>query len=106
MAASSPGDLKVLAPTLVVFVLFALLFALERLFPLRQGTRSLIGRLLVNVAISALTFLAAVTLVQPGAQWALRWSTDRPFGLVHLLTLPMWLELTASFLLMDLAFYY
>ena len=52
------------------------------------------------------TFLAAVTLVQPAAQWALRWSTDRPFGLVHLLTLPGWLELAASFLLMDLAFYY
>jgi sterol desaturase/sphingolipid hydroxylase (fatty acid hydroxylase superfamily) len=83
-----------------------LLFVLERFFPLRKGAHSLIGRLLVNVAISVLTFLAAVTLVQPAAQWALCWSADRPFGLVHLLALPAWLELTASFLLMDLAFYY
>ena len=98
--------MKALAPTLAAVALFALLFALERFFPLRQGTRSLIGRLLVNVAISALTFLAAVTLVQPAAQWALHWSTDRPFGLVHLLTFPIWLELVVSFLLMDLAFYY
>jgi sterol desaturase/sphingolipid hydroxylase (fatty acid hydroxylase superfamily) len=90
----------------VAVAFFALLFALERFFPLRKGTHSFIGRLLVNIAISALTFLAAVTLVQPTAQWALRWSTDRPFGLVHLLTLPAWLELAASFLLMDLAFYY
>ena len=98
--------MKALATTLVAVALFALLFALERFFPLRKGTRSLIGRLLVNLAVSAFTFLAAVTLVQPAAQWALRWSTDRPFGLVHLLTLPGWLELVASFLLMDLAFYY
>jgi len=98
--------LKALATTLVVVAFFALLFALERFFPLRKSTRSLIGRLVVNVAVSALTFLAAATLVQPAAQWALRWSTDKPFGLVHLLTLPAWLELAASFLLMDLAFYY
>jgi sterol desaturase/sphingolipid hydroxylase (fatty acid hydroxylase superfamily) len=106
LAASQAGDLKALATTLVVVAFFALLFTLERLFPLRKGTRSLIGRLVVNVAVSALTFLAAVTLVQPAAQWALRWSADRPFGLVHLLTIPAWLELAASFLLMDLAFYY
>lgn len=106
MAASQAGDLKALATTLAAVALFALLFALERFFPLRKSMRSLAGRLVVNVAVSALTFLAAVTLVQPAAQWALRWSTDKPFGLVHLLTLPAWLELAASFLLMDLAFYY
>ena len=98
--------MKAVAITLVTVALFALLFVLERFFPLRKGAHSLIGRLLVNVTVSILTFLAAVTLVQPAAQWALRWSTDRAFGLVHLLTLPAWLEFGASFLLMDLAFYY
>jgi sterol desaturase/sphingolipid hydroxylase (fatty acid hydroxylase superfamily) len=98
--------LKALVTTLIAVALFALLFALERLFPLRRSTRSLLWRLLVNIAISALTFLAAVTLVQPAAQWALHWSATKPFGLVHLLTLPSWLELVVSFLLMDLAFYY
>ena len=95
-----------LATTLVVVALFALLFALERFFPLRQATRSLVGRLLVNLAVSAFTFLAAVILVQPTAQWTLRWSNNEPFGLVHLLTLPTWLEFIVSFILMDLAFYY
>lgn len=98
--------MKSVAITLVTVALFALLFVLERFFPLRKGAHSLVGRLIVNVAVSVLTFLAAVTLVQPAAQWALRWSTDRPFGLVHLFTLPAWLELAASFVLMDLAFYY
>ena len=98
--------MQTLAITLIAAVLFAVLFGLERLFPLREGTRSLLGRLVVNVAVSALTFLAAATLVQPAAQWALHSSADRPFGLVHLLTLPSWLELALSFLLMDLAFYY
>jgi sterol desaturase/sphingolipid hydroxylase (fatty acid hydroxylase superfamily) len=98
--------LSTLATPLLAVALFALLFALERLFPLRKETRTLIGRLLVNVAVSVLTFLAAAALVQPAAQWALRWSADRPFGLVHFVTLPAWLELIASFLLMDLAFYY
>ena len=98
--------MKAVAISLITVALFALLFVLERFFPLRKGAHSLVGRLLVNGIVSILTFLAAVTLVQPAAQWASRWSTDRPFGLVHLLTLPAWLELAASFLLMDLAFYY
>jgi sterol desaturase/sphingolipid hydroxylase (fatty acid hydroxylase superfamily) len=98
--------LKALATTLAAVALFALLFVLEHFFPLRKSTRSLIGRLLVNVAVSALTFLAAVTLVQPAAQWALHRSANNPFGLVHLFALPTWLELIVSFLLVDLAFYY
>lgn len=98
--------MSALATILVVVALFALLFALERFFPLRKETRSLLGRLLVNVAVSVFTFIAAAALVRPAAHWALRWSADRPFGLVHFFTLPAWLELIASFLLMDLAFYY
>ena len=94
------------AITLVAAALFAVLFGLERLFPLRKETRSILGRLVVNVAVSLLTFLAAATLVQPAARWALHWSAEKPFGLVHLVPLPAWLELAISFLLMDLAFYY
>ena len=60
----------------------------------------------MNAAISAMTFLAAMTLAQPAAQWALRWSSAKPFGLAHLVSLPGWLEFGLSFLLMDLAFYY
>lgn len=91
---------------LAVIALFALLFGLERSLPLRKDTHSLLGRLVVNIAISVLTFLAAAGLVQPAAKWALSWSAGKPFGLVHFIAMPAWLELATSFLLMDLAFYY
>ena len=44
--------------------------------------------------------------MQPAARWALRWSAQEPFGLIHLAALPPWAEFALSFLLMDLAFYY
>jgi hypothetical protein len=44
--------MKVPAPLLAIGV-FALLFVLERFFPLRKSTRSLLARFSVNVAISA-----------------------------------------------------
>jgi sterol desaturase/sphingolipid hydroxylase (fatty acid hydroxylase superfamily) len=87
-------------------VLALLLFVLERFFPLRKSARSRHARLVVNVAISALTFVAAVALVQPAVRWALHWSAERSFGLVHLTLLPAWAEFALSFLLIDLAFYY
>jgi sterol desaturase/sphingolipid hydroxylase (fatty acid hydroxylase superfamily) len=83
-----------------------LLFLLERVFPLRKSTRSLLARLAVNIAISALTFVTAVTLMQPAAHWALRWSAEKPFGLVHMVALPTGTKFVISFLFMDLAFYY
>ncbi len=98
-------SMKISAPLLAIGV-FALFFVLERFFPLRKNTRSLLARLLVNVAISALTFAAAVGLVQPAVRWALQWSATRPFGLVHLAALPAPVKFAVSFLLMDLAFYY
>jgi sterol desaturase/sphingolipid hydroxylase (fatty acid hydroxylase superfamily) len=94
-------------PTLVIAVaVFALLFVLERFFPLRKTTQSLLGRLFVNLAISVLTFIAAAVFVQPAARWALRWSADSPFGLVHLIAMPAPLEFALSFVLLDLGFYY
>ena len=98
--------MKNLPTSLIAAAVFALLFLLERFFPLRKATRSLIARLLVNLVIAVFTFIAAVSLVQPVARWALGWSAGRGFGLAHLLSLPGPLEFTLSFLLMDLAFYY
>lgn len=94
------------APLLAVSGFFVLLFVLERFFPLRKSTRSLLGRLIANLAISALAFVAAAALVRPAAQWALGWSAEESFGLVHLVDLPAWAELVLGILLMDLAFYY
>src|SRR6266550_6880005 len=98
--------MRSVALMVAVGVLALLLFLLERYFPLRKSTQSLLARLIVNVAISVLTFIAAVALVQPAVRWALRWSAERSFGLVHLFALPVWAEFALSFLLMDLAFYY
>jgi sterol desaturase/sphingolipid hydroxylase (fatty acid hydroxylase superfamily) len=91
---------------LIVAGLFALLLLLERFSPLRKATRFLLARLVVNLAISALTFVTAAGLVQPVARWALRRSAQESFGLIHLVALPPWAEFAVSFLLMDLAFYY
>jgi sterol desaturase/sphingolipid hydroxylase (fatty acid hydroxylase superfamily) len=96
---------NLLTPFIAV-TFFALLFAAERFFPLRKATRSLLARLCVNLAISALTFIAAVGLLQPAVHLALRWSAGRPFGLAHLLALPSPIEFVLSLLLMDLTFYY
>ena len=95
-----------LLTSIVSVTIIILLFVLERFFPLRQGTRSLIARLFVNLAVAALMFVAAITLVQPAARWALHWSAVKPFGLVHLVALPPWIAFALSFLLMDLGFYY
>jgi hypothetical protein len=76
-------------PTLIISVaVCALLFVAERFLPLRKATRSLIARLCVNLAISVLTFITAVGLLQPAVHSALRWSADKPFGFLHLLALP------------------
>src|SRR6202022_893353 len=85
---------------------FALLFVVERFFPLRKATRSLVRRLFVNLAISVFAFTAAVCFLQPAVQSALRWSAGKPFGFVHLVALPWPFLFVLSFLLMDLTFYY
>jgi sterol desaturase/sphingolipid hydroxylase (fatty acid hydroxylase superfamily) len=91
---------------LIGATIFALLFTLERFFPLRKSTRSLIARLIVNAVLSAGTFVVAVTLVRPATHWALHWSAEKPFGLVHVVYLPTWAEFALGFLMMDLAWYY
>jgi len=91
---------------LVATGILVVLFVLERLFPLRPRTRSLVARLVVNLAIAILMFAAAVALVQPATKWALHWSAEKPFGLVHLVGLPASAKFALGFLLVDLAFYY
>jgi sterol desaturase/sphingolipid hydroxylase (fatty acid hydroxylase superfamily) len=97
---------KLLTTPVIVVAILAVLFALERLFPLRKSTRLLIGRLVVNFSVSALTFFTAAVLVRPAALTTMHWADAKTFGLVHLVRLPAALEFALSFLLMDLAFYY
>src|SRR5881398_3961350 len=90
----------------VTATVFMALFVLEQLLPLRRRCSSLLPRVILNLIISAAAFAVAAILVRPAATAALSWATQKPFGLVHLIPLPPALGFIASFLLMDLTFYW
>ena len=92
--------------TVVVALLLAVLFVVERFCPLRRARRPLLGRLLVNVVISLLAFAAAVLLVRPVALSVLAWASGKPFGLIHLMPLSVAMQFIIAFLLMDVTFYW
>lgn len=90
----------------IVFGIFGLLFAVEKLFPLRESRAGLLARLVVNGVISGLAFLIAMLVVRPSAIHTLDWASEQPFGLLHVMALPHWVEVLVGFLLLDLSFYY
>jgi sterol desaturase/sphingolipid hydroxylase (fatty acid hydroxylase superfamily) len=92
-----------LAVTVTVFVALSVL---ERFIPLRRRCSSVLPRVILNLIISAAAFAVAAILVRPAAMATLSWATQKPFGLVHLVALPPALGFIASFLLMDLTFYW
>jgi hypothetical protein len=72
-------------PTLIiVIVIFVLLFAAEKLFPLRQSRGPLLARLFINAIISGLAFAVAAMVVRPSALRALNWATRQPVGLTRI----------------------
>src|SRR5688572_28319933 len=83
-----------------------LLFVAERLFPLRAATRPIVERLVVNAITSSLALATAALLVSPIGRTVLGWSAESGTGLVPLLGLSGPPALFATFLLMDLSFYY
>jgi sterol desaturase/sphingolipid hydroxylase (fatty acid hydroxylase superfamily) len=90
---------------ITVMGVFILLFAAEKLFPLRQSRGPLLTRLFINAAISGLAFAVAAMVVRPSALRALNWASEQSFGLIHLLPWP-WAQFITGFLLLDLSFYY
>ena len=86
--------------------LFALLFILEQVFPLRARTARLWQRFILNLAISAVAFVTAAVLVKPLGGLLLRWSADKPIGVLHWVSLREPVAMAGGFLLMDLSFYY
>jgi len=90
---------------LILGTVFIFLFLLERLFPLRRRTCSLLRRLVANLFFAALAFATAAVTVRPVVLSLLGWTEARDFGLVYLLPLPAG-RVIFGFLLMDLAFYY
>jgi sterol desaturase/sphingolipid hydroxylase (fatty acid hydroxylase superfamily) len=93
------------APLMVVGI-FVLLFAVEKLFPLRESKAGLVARLIVNISLSGLAFLTAALAVRPSALHTLAWASAQPFGLLQLLPVPTWTRFIIGFLLLDLSFYY
>ena len=91
---------------LAVLAIFVVLFAIERLFPLRESRGGLLSRLIVNGILSGLAFFIAAVSVRPSALRALNWASEKPFGLFHLVSMPMWVQFIIGFLLLDLSFYY
>ena len=98
--------MKDLPTPFIAVTVFVLLFVAERFFPLRKATRSLLVRLFINLAISLITYIVAVGLLQPAVYSALRWSADKSFGIIYLIALPAPIAFVLSLLLMDLTFYY
>jgi sterol desaturase/sphingolipid hydroxylase (fatty acid hydroxylase superfamily) len=84
----------------------ALLFAVERVSVLRRRTRPLLGRLLINAVISLLAFVAAALLVRPAASAAMQWTMGAPFGLIHVVAMPVAAQFLVAVLAMDLTFYW
>jgi sterol desaturase/sphingolipid hydroxylase (fatty acid hydroxylase superfamily) len=82
------------------------LFVLERFAPLRTAKHALIGRLFINLCISARAFIVAAIVIRPAALSALRLASQTSFGLLHVLNMPTALQFTLGFLLLDLTFYY
>ena len=82
------------------------LFALERVSPLRRPKAKLGSRLFVNGMMSLLTYAAAYVFVRPVATAALTWTAETHIGLLHLLGGPVWVNAAVGFLLLDVTFYY
>src|SRR5437870_4819378 len=90
----------------VTATVFVALFLIERVLPLRKRCSSILPRVVLNLIISAAAFAIAAILVRPAATAAMSWATQKPFGVVHVVAMPSALRFIASFLLMDLTFYW
>lgn len=95
-----------LTTPLVVAAAYAMLFALERMRPLRKSRRGLGGRLTTNAIMTTLTFLTGAALVRGFALGAAQLSVSSDIGLLRWIPLPTPLRLVAGFLLMDFSFYW
>src|SRR5690349_15416856 len=95
---SKPMSHNVSLP-LAIGGVFAVLLVAERVFPLRRARRLLAARLVVNLAISGSAFLTAMIAVRPSALKALDWTSQQPFGLLHIVSAPGWAKLLIGFLL-------
>lgn len=85
---------------------FLFLLALEAAFPLRRRKRSRAPRILVNLCFSGMAFVVGSYVVRPVSLGLATWTSERPFGLLHVVALPPGTRFVIGFMLMDLTFYY
>jgi hypothetical protein len=83
-------------PTLLTGIAL-ILFVLERFVPPRTAKTALLGRLVVDVCISAPAFIVAAAVVRPAALSALQSSSQTPFGLLHAVHLPTAVQVILGF---------
>jgi sterol desaturase/sphingolipid hydroxylase (fatty acid hydroxylase superfamily) len=87
-------------------LLFVVLLAVEQAAPLRRRARPLTRRLVVNAAMSLLSFGTALAVVRPAALGMQQRTAEAEVGLVHLAPVPGPAQAVLAFLLMDLTFYW
>jgi len=92
--------------TIFLTGLFLLFMLLEAIFPLRQRKRSWIRRVIINACMSAVAFVVGTFVVRTVSLGLIEWTSEKQFGLLQFLGLPLSLQFVAGFLLMDLTFYY
>lgn len=81
-------------------------FALEKMSPLRKRTRPLIGRLQVNITVTALVFIISMITVKPVSIGLIGLTGRYSFGLLHWIPFPGIGGKVVAFLLMDMTFYW
>ena len=91
---------------LIVGAVIAGLFLAERLAPLRVSRLPILGRLLVNAAVSAMAYAVAAALVRPSATATLEWASSERLGLLALAPSSALLQFVLALLAMDLTFYW
>jgi len=94
------------ANVVVLGVAWIVLFAVERMVPLRTARSALPPRLWVNACVSALALATAYIVVMPAATFALRHVSPDKIGVLQWIDLPRTAEIAVGFALMDLTFYY
>ncbi|MFT4609183.1 MAG: sterol desaturase/sphingolipid hydroxylase (fatty acid hydroxylase superfamily) [Cellvibrionaceae bacterium] len=87
---------------LSVFILFAVL---ETVFPKKHRTQPRLGRWLSNIGIIIIDSIVIRLIRQVAAVSAALIAAQNGWGLLNWFTLPLWLELFAAIVLLDLAIY-
>lgn len=92
--------------TLLLACVLTGFFVLEKVSPLRKRSRPLIGRLRVNIIITALAFIISLITVKPMSGLVMGLTGRYSFGLLQWIPFPGISGKVAAFLLMDMTFYW